>query len=72
MTFYRVKLRVRVPDDPKATDKLRRQVHDLIEKHGGNDDSAHRPSAAFMAGVFRDRVAAKGFREEARAVLKRP
>ncbi len=68
MTLYRVKLRVKVPGE-KATDRRRRLVCDLIEKHGGKDVSAKRPGALFAAAVFRDNAAAKAFRQEAKAAL---
>ena len=64
---YEVKLRVKVPGDPAATDRRRRAVQELIEKHGGKNGTPN--PRAHVAAVFADRSAAKAFRQEARAAL---
>ncbi len=66
---YRVKITVKIPDDPAATQTNREAVKNLIEKHNGKDGSRSRPGK-FMVAVFSMKEAAKAFRDEARAVTE--
>jgi hypothetical protein len=69
MPFYRVKVRTKRGQERARDEERRRTVRELIVKHGGKDASAHRPGAAFVVGIFRDRPAAKAFRDDARETL---
>ncbi len=67
-TVYRVKVRVKIPDDQAATDERRDAVVKLIEKHGGKNGTPKPRN--HVVGVFDDKAAANAFRAEARAVLR--
>ena len=67
-TVYRVKVRVKTPDDRAATEDRRNKVVTLIEEHGGKNGTP-RPRN-HVVGIFADKAAAKAFRAEARDVLK--
>lgn len=69
MTWYRVKIPVKVAGDVKETQRRRSLVKDLIEKHGGKDDSPARPGAKFVVAIFSSLKAMKGFRDEARQAI---
>ncbi len=66
---FRVKIRVKVQDEPAASQENRDAVKGLIEKHGGKDGSRARPGK-FMDGVFSSKEAAKAFRTEARTTVR--
>ena len=70
MAWYRVKLTVKVPDDPAQSQRRREAVRALIGSHGGKDVSSARPSAKFVAAVFSKADAAKAFRDDARRRLQ--
>ncbi len=65
--IYRAKLRVKVPGDQVATDKHRRTVLKLVEKHGGKNGTPY--PRQHVVGIFTDKAAMKAFRAEARAAL---
>ncbi len=65
--IYRVKLRVKVPGDPAATDKRRENVAKLIEKHGGRNGTPN--PRQHVVAIFADKAAMKAFRTEARGAL---
>ena len=65
MPWYRVKLAVKVPDNPAESQRRREAVQALIGSHGGKDISSARPSAKFVAAVFSKADAAKAFRDDA-------
>ncbi len=65
--IYRAKLRVKVPGDRAATDKRRRTVLKLVEKHGGKNGTPN--PRQHLTGIFTDKAAMKAFRTEARAAL---
>ncbi len=66
---YRVKVAVKVPDDPKATEKHRSAVTKLIDKHEGKNASRSRPGK-YVVGVFSAKETARAFRHEARGTVQ--
>ncbi len=66
---YRVKIAVKVPDDPKATEKHRSAVTKLIAKHDGKDVSRSRPGK-YVVGVFSATEIARAFRHDARKTIQ--
>ena len=65
---YTVKIVVKVPDDPKATEERRGAVTKLITKHGGKDGSRSRPGK-YAVGVFPTKESVRAFRIEARKTI---
>ena len=61
-----MKLRVKAPGDPVATDRWRQAMRDLVGEHGGEDVTG-RHLRAHVTAMFEDRAAAKAHRLEARA-----
>jgi hypothetical protein len=70
LTWYRVKLAVKVPGNPAESRRRRESVQSLIGTHGGKDVSSARPGAKFIAAVFSSENAAKAFRDSARQKLQ--
>ena len=66
MTWYRVKLAVKVPGDPIETQRRREAVRALIASHHGKDATPARPQAKYVAAVFSTEREAKAFRDGAR------
>ena len=66
---YTVKIAVKVPDDPKATEKHRSAATKLITKHDGKDASRSRPGK-YVVGVFPTKETARAFRHEARGTVQ--
>ncbi len=65
--IYRAKLRVKVPGNRAATDKRRRTVLKLVEKHGGKNGTPN--PRQHITAIFTDKAAMKAFRAEVRAAL---
>jgi hypothetical protein len=70
LSWYRVKLAVKVADNPAESERRREAVRALVATHGGKDVSPVRPGAKFVAAVFSEAKAAKAFRDSARAALQ--
>jgi hypothetical protein len=68
--WYRVKLAVKVPDDPATSQRRRESVRAVIATHSGKDVSSARPGAKSVAAVFARADAAKAFRDRARQMLR--
>ena len=66
---YTVKIVVKVPDDPKATEERRSAVTKMITKHDGKDASRSRPGK-YVIDVFPTKETARAFRLEARKTVQ--